>query len=92
MRSQVSLLLVIVIHTIFQSSGFLICSTFGRSHKSSTTMMLSESPQDTACVGDVDAKMEDTYASLVERTISRYERQSAANELKNNQLFIGKIT
>ena len=91
MRSQVSLLLVIVIHTIFQSSGFLICSTFGRSHKSST-MMLRESPQDTACVGDVDAKMEDTYASLVERTISRYERQSAANELKNNQLFIGKIT
>jgi hypothetical protein len=49
-------------------------------------MLLKESSQEA-----VDAKMEDTYASLVDRLMSRYERQSAANELQNNQLFVGKI-
>jgi pantothenate kinase len=38
---------------------------------------------------DADAKMEGTYTSLVDRLISRYERQSAANELQNHQLFVG---
>jgi pantothenate kinase len=48
-------------------------------------MLLNESSQESA----VDAKMEATYASLVDRLISRYERQSVANELRNNQLFVG---
>jgi pantothenate kinase len=53
--------------------------------------MLHESsqPSSHAAAASVDAAMSDTYASLVDRLISRYERQSAANELKNNQLFVG---
>lgn len=51
--------------------------------------MLHESSQQPSS-SSVDARMSDTYASLVDRLISRYdERQSAANELKNNQLFVG---
>ena len=46
-------------------------------------MLLSESSQ--------DANMASTYASLADRLISRYERQLAANELQNNQLFVGKM-
>jgi pantothenate kinase len=67
---------------LHQSSGFLLGPQIGRPHKA---IMFSQSSED----GAVDAKMEATYVSLVDRLISRYERQSAADELQNNQLFVG---
>lgn len=73
---------------IQKSSAFLLGSPIGRPH--TAMMSSSESPQAGASVADVN--MESTYNSLVDRLISRYEKQSAANELKNNQLFVGKIS
>lgn len=79
------LLLLALLTCCHQSSGFLLGPPVSsRPHKA--IMLLKESSQEA-----VDAKMEDTYASLVDRLMSRYERQSAANELQNNQLFVGKI-
>lgn len=80
------IVLTLLICSILQGSGFLIGGPLaGRQHK--IILMMSESSE--AQDGAVDSKMEKTYASLVERLISRYERQSVANELQNNQLFVG---
>ena len=86
MSSKLSIVLALLIHHL-QSSAFLLGPPIGRPHKA---IMLSESSQDGASIS-ADANMESTYASLVDRLISRYERQSAANELQNNQLFVGKM-
>lgn len=78
------LLLLTLIH-YHQGSGFLL------PRWQVATIMLHESSQPSSddAAASVDARMSDTYASLVDRLISRYERQSAANELQNNQLFVG---
>lgn len=88
-------LLLALIH-YHQSSGFLLtgCSSAVGSRWQVATIMLHESSQPSTpsqddAAASVDARMSDTYASLVDRLISRYERQSAANELQNNQLFVG---
>ena len=86
-------LLLALIH-YHQGSGFFLpggCSSAVGSRWQVATTMLHESSQPSSddAAASVDARMSDTYASLVDRLISRYERQSAANELKNNQLFVG---
>jgi len=85
MSSKLCIVLALLIHHLQSSASFLVRSHIGRPHKA---IMLSESSQDGASIS-ADANMESTYASLVDRLISRYERQSAANELQNNQLFVG---
>lgn len=87
MSSKLCIVLALLIHHLQSSASFLVGSHIGRPHKA---IMLSESSQDGASIS-ADANMESTYASLVDRLISRYERQSAANELQNNQLFVGKM-
>jgi len=87
MSSKLCVVLALLIYNLQSSVAFLPGPPIGRPHKA---IMLSASSQDGASIS-ADANMESTYASLVDRLISRYERQSAANELQNNQLFVGKM-
>ena len=82
LTSCVVLLALLILHH-HQSSAFLLGRIGSKPKHRVSSMLLSESSQD-------DANMAGTYASLADRLISRYERQLAANELQNNQLFVGE--